>query len=74
MKERFNKNSYIKEVYYRVMEELLEKKEFSDITTTEIIERSGLSRATFYKHFRDKFELAAWKFGELFAYSMLPNE
>ena len=74
VKDKFTKDSYVKEVYYRVMMELLEKKDFLDITTTEIIENSGLSRATFYKHFRDKYELAAWKFGALFVHALMPDE
>lgn len=74
MKQLITKDSYIKETFYRAMEILLEKKDFLDITTTEIIETSGLSRTTFYKHFRDKYELAAWKFGALFAYTLMPDE
>lgn len=74
MKQLITKDSYVKEVYYRAMEDLLEKKDFLDITTTEIIERSGLSRATFYKHFHDKYELAAWKFSVLFVHTLTPHE
>ena len=35
---------------------LLKEKPFDNITVSEICERSGVHRATFYKHFNDKFE------------------
>ena len=74
MQRPITKDSYVKEVFHMAMEDLLEKKDFPDITTTEIIECSGLSRTTFYKYFRDKYELAAWKFSALFVQSMTPHE
>jgi AcrR family transcriptional regulator len=39
------------------MSELLTEKEFVDITVQEITDRADLNRATFYKHFLDKYEL-----------------
>ena len=59
------KNTITKEVYRTILENLLNTKELQDVTTTEIIERSGLSRATFYKHFKDKYELAQWEYDYL---------
>ena len=35
-------------------------KSLDRITVKEIAERSGLTIATFYNHFRDKYDLAAW--------------
>lgn len=37
--------------------ELMEHDKFDSITTSGIIEKSGVSRATFYKHFGDKYDL-----------------
>lgn len=37
---------------------LLSEKNYDDITINEICERAGIRRATFYKHFRDKFEFS----------------
>lgn len=37
--------------------ELMEHEKFDSITTSGIIEKSGVSRATFYKHFKDKYDL-----------------
>ena len=39
---------------------LLEEKNLDRITVKEIAERSGLTVATFYNHFRDKAELVNW--------------
>lgn len=33
---------------------LLEKKEFEDITITDIVKRAGVSRTTFYRHYQSK--------------------
>ncbi len=37
--------------------ELLEEKRFEDITVNELCDRAMIRRATFYKHFGDKYEL-----------------
>lgn len=41
----------------QAMIDLLKEKEFTDITVQDITDRAGLNRATFYKHFLDKYEL-----------------
>lgn len=38
-------------------EKLLEEKSFDDITTRDIVETSGVSKATFYRHFKDKYDV-----------------
>lgn len=40
--------------------ELLEEKEFKSITVGELCERAMIRRATFYKHFSDKYEFFAF--------------
>lgn len=37
--------------------ELMERKRIDDITTSEILARSGISRSTFYRKYRDKYDL-----------------
>jgi AcrR family transcriptional regulator len=39
--------------------DLMTKKSFEEITTSDIIEASGYSRGTFYTHYTDKYDLAA---------------
>ena len=56
------KGQITREVFLRTLDELLDEMDFDRISTTDIIERSGLSRATFYKHFRDKYQLANWRY------------
>lgn len=40
--------------------EMLEEKKFEDITVNELCERAMVRRATFYKHFADKYEFFAF--------------
>lgn len=39
---------------------LLKEKTFENITVENILELSGVSRATFYRHFQDKYSLMSW--------------
>jgi AcrR family transcriptional regulator len=39
--------------------ELIGEKEFDAITVSEIIQRAGINRSTFYKHYLDKWDLLA---------------
>lgn len=48
------------------LEYLLSKKSLDNIMVSEIIKESGLSRKTFYRNFRDKYDLAGWYFFCLF--------
>lgn len=59
------------ETFSDALDTLLLQKDFDKISSTEIITVSGLSRTTFYKHFRDKYELATWKFRNL--HEILPK-
>lgn len=45
--------------------ELLSEKNFEDIQVAEICERATLRRATFYKHFGDKYELFTYMIKEI---------
>jgi len=46
------------------MKQLMERIPFDQITTAEIIDACGISRKTFYYHFKDKYELVNWIFSE----------
>ncbi len=40
--------------------QLLEEKRFEDITVNELCEKAGIRRATFYKHFEDKYDFLSF--------------
>lgn len=54
---------------YRVLtnalQELLREKSFDEISVSELCERAMIRRATFYKHFADKYELFTFCIREL---------
>ena len=43
---------------FQAFSELLSQKSYSKITVQDILDNTPVSRATFYKHFRDKYEIA----------------
>lgn len=55
-----------KEIFADSLEILLMKKRLDDIQVSEIADVSFLSRKTFYRHFRDKYDLAGWYFAQFF--------
>ena len=46
-----------KEIITNAFIDLLKREPFSKITTQMILEASGVSRSTFYRHFKDKYDL-----------------
>ncbi len=40
--------------------DLLKKQCFANITVQDIVDNCGASRATFYRHFKDKYDLMNW--------------
>ncbi len=55
-----------KQMFADSLESLLKQKNLDDIQVSEIVEGTFLSRKTFYRHFQDKYDLAAWYFSQLF--------
>ena len=49
----------------QAMQELLSEKGLDEITVTELCERAQTRKATFYKHFGDKYELFTFMIREL---------
>ncbi len=47
-------------VFANALRALLKEKPLEDITIENILEKSGASRATFYRHFKDKYSLMNW--------------
>lgn len=44
------------------MIELMQKKPFDKISVTDICEKCGMNRKSFYYHFKDKYDLVNWIF------------
>lgn len=55
-----------KNIFAESLEKLLMKKNLDDIQVSEIISGTSLSRKTFYRHFRDKYDLSNWYFSQFF--------
>lgn len=57
-----------KTILYEAFYELAKRKSLEDITVQDILDYSGISRSTFYRHFADKYEIMSW------AYTRQSNE
>ncbi len=55
-----------KRAFAKALRELMAETPFEKITVGMICERYGMSRKSFYYHFRDKYDLVAWIFDEDF--------
>ncbi len=58
------KRKTAKELLAESFRELAVKKPIDKITVQEIVENCGYSPATFYRQFRDKYDLIAWDYAE----------
>lgn len=51
--------------FAKALTKLMEKNELDKISTKAIVEKSGLTRQTFYRYFKDKYDLVNWYFETL---------
>ena len=56
------KRKKAKEILTDSFQELAAKKSIDKITIQEIVDNCEYSPATFYRHFKDKYDLIAWKY------------
>ena len=56
------KRKTAKEILADSFRELAQTKSIDKITVQEIVENSGYSTATFYRQFKDKYDLIAWDY------------
>lgn len=56
------KRKTAKEILAGSFKELAQEKPIDKITVKDIIENCGYSQATFYRQFRDKYDLIAWSY------------
>ena len=54
------KRKTAKEIFAESFREIAQKKSIDKITVKDITENCGYSSATFYRHFKDKYDLIAW--------------
>lgn len=52
----------VKRGIFRALSELMDEKDFGNISVGDILERSGVSRTTFYRHFADKYDVINWSY------------
>ena len=52
------KNDTTKQALANALKQLLQKKQITKITINDIAEACGISRMTFYYHFKDIYDLA----------------
>ncbi|PIA86081.1 TetR/AcrR family transcriptional regulator [Streptococcus parauberis] len=52
-----NRKENTKKALLDAMVELLSKESFDDITTKRLAETAGISRSSFYTHYKDKYEM-----------------
>ncbi len=50
-------NAFIKECITKALIELMKKKNFEDITITELVETAGVGRVSFYRNFESKKDI-----------------
>lgn len=58
------KRKTTKELLTESFRELAENKPIYKITVQEIVDNCGYSPATFYRHFKDKYDLIAWEYAQ----------
>lgn len=51
-----------KRAIFEALYALMEEKDFAKISVGDILERSGVSRTTFYRCFQDKYDVVNWSF------------
>lgn len=67
------KRKTAKEILAESFRELAQRKSVDRITVADITENCGYSTTTFYRHFRDKYDLIAWEHTRGLAKIMAPR-
>ena len=60
------KRKTAKEILAESFQELAAGKDIDKITVKDITDNCGYSPATFYRQFKDKYDLIAWEFPEIY--------
>ena len=54
------RESATKKVLAESLKELMLRRDFADITVTDLCAAAEVNRRTFYRHFTDKYQLVTW--------------
>ncbi len=54
-----------KDKILKAFNELIRKSDFDSVTVFHIVETAGISRATFYRHFKDKYDVMNYNYSSL---------
>jgi len=54
MNKKQETNAFVRECITKALLQLMKKKPISDITITELVERAGVARVSFYRNFTSK--------------------
>lgn len=63
-----------KDLLSLTLQELLIRRSFEEITVGELLETSGISRATFYKHFYGKEALLCYTADRMFGFNTADDD
>lgn len=63
-----------KRAFARSLKSLMEKRSFAKISVADLCEDCGMSRKSFYYHFRDKYDLVHWIFQTEFIQTIRDGE
>ncbi len=69
MGQKGQKQDQMKYRMAEAMKQCMEKMPVEKITVRQIVELSGITRQTFYRHFQDKYDLINWYFDKILAES-----
>ena len=60
-----NKHDKTRYVFAQAIKGLIKVHPLDKIAVTDIVTRSGMTRQTFYRYFKDKYDLVNWYFEKL---------
>ena len=58
----------------QAIKEEMEQTSLDRITVARIVERAGVTRQTFYRNFKDKYDLVNWIFDSEFLQALRPED
>ena len=60
-----NEHDQTRYIFAKSLKDLMTKQSLDKITVTDVVKHSGMTRQTFYRYFKDKYDLVNWYFEKL---------